>query len=58
MEKLSSASIVTEVVVAAVGVPDMTPVEELKERPAGKDPDTMLYVWLVPWVEVTLIVCE
>jgi hypothetical protein len=35
---------VSEAVPAAVGVPAMTPVEELSESPAGRVPDVMLQV--------------
>jgi hypothetical protein len=36
--KVSSASTVKVVVVALVGVPEMTPVEEARERPGGREP--------------------
>ena len=38
-EKLSSASMVAIVVVAVVGVPEITPVVVLRERPGGREPE-------------------
>lgn len=39
VEKLSSASTVNEVVVGVVGMPEITPVEEARESPGGKEPE-------------------
>jgi hypothetical protein len=57
VEVASFAFTVNVAVVAAVGVPEMTPVDEASESPAGSEPLTSEYV-TVPCVEVAAIVCE
>ena len=57
VEKLSVASTAKLVVVAADGVPEITPVLEFKERPPGREPETTEKLG-VPWEFAVLIVVE